>query len=130
MTTRTQYLLFLTIWVGAFLTGVIIVEAFGLSFGDDARSIRVTSFLIGTVALLPAAAGFALIRGCGSVIDKWRIRRGEDILGERSHEDEDGFIHLYEVPEFMKQHDIGVVEMVKEVRPVADESLGYSDDSK
>ena len=127
MTTRTQYLLFITIWVGAFLIGVIIVEAFGLSFGDDARSIRATSFIVGTVALLPAAAGFALIRSCGSVIDKWRISRGQDILGERSHEDEDGFIHLYEVPEYMKQHDIGVAEMVNEV---ADETLGYSDDSK
>src|SRR6185295_6125047 len=120
MTTRTQYLLFITIWVGAFLVGVIVVESFGLSFGDDARGIRATSFVIGTVALLPAAAGFALIHGCGSVIDKWRIRRGEDILGERSHEDEDGYIHLYEVPEYMKQRDIGV----------ADETLGYSDDSK
>jgi len=127
MTTRTQYLLFITIWVGAFLVGVIIVEAFGLSFGDDARSIRATSFVVGTLALLPAAAGFALIRGCGSVIDKWRIGRGQDILGERSHEDEGGFIHLYEVPDYMKQHDIGVEEMVNEV---ADETLGYSDDSK
>jgi len=127
MTTRTQYLLFITIWVGAFLVGVIAVESFGLSFGDDARGIRATSFVIGTVALLPAAAGFALIRSCGSVIDKWRISRGQDILGERSHEDEDGYIHLYEVPEYMKQRDIGVAEMVNEV---ADETLGYSDDSK
>jgi uncharacterized membrane protein YhaH (DUF805 family) len=60
MTTRTQYLLFITIWVGAFLIGVIIVEAFGLSFGDDAGSIRTSSFVIGTLALLPAAAGFAV----------------------------------------------------------------------
>jgi len=127
MTTRTQYLLFISIWVGAFFTGVIIVEAFGLSFGDDARSVRGTFFIVGAVALLPAAAGFAFIRGCGSVIDKWRIRRGEDILGERSHEDEEGYIHLYEVPDYMKQHDIGVEEMVNEV---ADETLGYSDDSK
>jgi hypothetical protein len=50
MTTRAQYLIFITIWVGAFLVGVIIVAAFGLSFGDDARSIRATSFIIGTVA--------------------------------------------------------------------------------
>ena len=127
MTTRTQYLLFITIWVGSFLIGVIIVEALGLSFGDDASSIRATSLIIGTAALLPAATGFALIRGCGSVIDKWRIRHGQDVLEERSHEDEDGFIHLYEVPEYMKQHDIGVAEMVNEV---ADETLGYSDDSK
>ena len=127
MTTRTQYLLFITIWVGAFLVGVIVVESFGLSFGDDAHSIRATSFVIGTVALLPAAAGFALIRSCGSVIDKWRIRRGQDIVGERSHEDEDGYIHLYEVPEYMKQHDIGVAEMVNEVEA---ETLGYSDDAK
>ena len=127
MTTRTQYLLFITIWVGAFLIGVIFVESFGLSFGDDAHSIRATSFVIGTVALLPAAAGFALIRSCGSVIDKWRIRRGQDIVGERSHEDEDGYIHLYEVPEYMKQHDIGVAEMVNEVEA---ETLGYSDDAK
>ena len=127
MTTRTQYLLFITIWVGAFSMGVILVEAFGLSFGDDDRSIRATSFIIGTVALLPAAAGFALIRGCRSVIDKWRMSRGQDVFGERSHEDEDGFIHLYEVPEYLKQHDIGVPEMVNEV---ADETLGYSDDSK
>ena len=105
----------------------MIVEGSGFSFGDDAGNIRATSFIVGTVALLPAAAGFALVRGCGSVIDKWRIRRGEDILGERSHEDEDGYIHLYEVPEYMKQHDIGVQEMVNEV---ADETLGYSDDSK
>jgi hypothetical protein len=40
---------------------------------------------------------------------------------------QDGFIHLYEVPEHMKQHDIGVGEMVNEV---ADETLSYSDDSK
>lgn len=127
MTNRTQYLLFITIWVGAFAIGVIIVEAFGFSFGDDANSIRATSFVVGTVALLPAAAGFALVRGCRSMIDKWRISRGQDIVGERSHEDEDGFIHLYEVPEYMKQHDIGVEEMVNEV---ADETLSYSDDSK
>ena len=127
MTTRTQYLLFISIWVGTIAIGVILIEAFGLSFGEDARSIRATSFIVGTIALLPAAAGFALIRGCGSLIDKWRIRRGRDILGERSHEDEEGFVHLYEVPEYMKQHDIGVAEMVNEV---ADETLGYSDDSK
>jgi hypothetical protein len=82
MTNRTQYLLFITIWVGAIVIGVILVEAFGFSFGDDANSIRATSFIVGTVALLPAAAGFALIRGCGSVFDKWRIRRRQDILGE------------------------------------------------
>jgi hypothetical protein len=127
MTTRTQYLLFISIWVGAIVIGVIVVEGSGFSFGDDARSIRATSFIVGTVALLPAAAGFALVRGCGSLIDKWRIRRGQDIYGERCHEDEDGFIHLYEVPEYVKQHDIGVEEMVNEV---ADETLGYSDDSK
>jgi len=127
MTTRTQYLIFISIWVGAIAICVIIVEALGLSFGDDSRGIRGTFFIVGTVALLPAAAGFALIRSCGSVIDKWRISRGQDILGERSHEDEDGYIHLYEVPEYMKQHDIGVAEMVNEV---ADETLGYSDDSK
>jgi len=127
MTTRTQYLLFISIWVGAIVVGVIIVEGLGFSFGDDSRSIRATSFIVGTVALLPAAAGFALVRGCGSVIDKWRLRRGQDIYGERSHEDEDGFIHLYEVPEYMKQHDIGVEDMVNEV---ADETLSYSDDSK
>jgi hypothetical protein len=68
MTTRTQYLLFISIWVAAIAVGVILIEAFGLSFGDDVRSIRATSFIIGTLALLPAAAGFALIRGCGSVI--------------------------------------------------------------
>ena len=123
MTTRTQYLLFISIWVGTIAIGVILIEA----FGEDARSIRATSFIVGTRALLPAAAGFALIRGCGSVIDKWRIRHGRDILGERSHEDEEGFVHLYEVPEYMKQHDIGIEEMVNEV---ADETLGYSDDSK
>lgn len=127
MTTRTQYLLFISIWVGAIVIGVIIVEGSGFSFGDDAVNIRATSFIVGTVALLPAAAGFALVRGCGSVIDKWRIRRGQDIYGERSHEDEDGFIHLYEVPEYLKQHDIGVAEMVNEV---ADETLGYPNDSK
>jgi hypothetical protein len=127
MTTRTQYLLFISIWVGAIVIGVIIVEGSGFSFGDDAGNMRATSFIVGTVALLPAAAGFALVRGCGSVIDKWRIRRGQDIYGERCHEDEDGFIHLYEVPEYAKQHDIGVAEMVNEV---ADETLGYSDDSK
>jgi len=127
VTTRTQYLLFISIWVGAIVIGVIIVEGSGFSFGDDAVNIRATSFIVGTVALLPAAAGFALVRGCGSVIDKWRIRRGQDIYGERSHEDEDGFIHLYEVPEYLKQHDIGVAEMVNEV---ADETLGYPNDSK
>ena len=127
MTTRTQYLTFISIWVGAIAIGVILVEALGLSFGDDSRSIRATFLVVSTVALLPAAAGFALIRGCGSVIDKWRIRRGEDVIGERSHEDEDGYIHLYEVPDYMKQHDIGVEEMVNEV---ADETLSYSDDSK
>jgi hypothetical protein len=127
VTTRTQYLLFISIWVAAIAIGVFIVEAAGLSLGDDARSMRATVFVIGTVAFLPAAAGFALIRGCGSVIDKWRMSRGHDVIGERSYEDEDGFIHLYEVPESMKQHDIGVEEMVNEV---ADETLGYSDDAK
>lgn len=130
MTTRTQYLLFLTIWVGAILIGVIIVEAYGLSFGNDARSIRATSYLLGMLALLPAAAGYILVRRCGSVIDRWRIRRGEDICSERAHEDEDGFIHLYEVPECMKQQDIGASEMVKDVRPVIDEAFYSSDDSK
>jgi hypothetical protein len=31
------------------------------------------------------------------------------------------------VPEYMKQHDIGVTEMMNEV---ADETLGYSDDAR
>lgn len=130
MTTRGQRLLFLTIWVGALCIGTFIVESFDLSFGSDARGIRTTALVLGIVALLPAAAGYALIRGCGSVLDKWRLRRGEDVYGERAHEDEDGFIHLYEVPDGEKAHDISVSEMLHDVRPVIDDTLGSSDQSK
>ena len=122
MTVRTQYLLFLTLWVGAICIGVFILKDLGLPFGDEDR------LLILAVAPLAAGVGYALIRGCGSVIDKWRIRRGRDIHGERTHEDEDGYIHLFEVPESMKQRDIGASEMVKNL--VLGEAPGPPDDSK
>lgn len=128
MTTRTQYLIFLAIWVLACFAGVVICEAFGFSFDTDALIIRITLILISIVALVPAAGGYALIQRCGSVVDKWRIRRGRDIDEERKYEDEDGVIHLFEVPGCKREHEIGVSEMVREMRPVIEGSLSGTDE--
>lgn len=130
MTTRTQYLIFLIIWVASCLAGVVIVGALGLSFGDNSASMRATFFMISVAALLPAAGGYALIKRCGSLVDRWRVRRGQDIYTERAYEDEDGYIHLNAVPDSRREHDIGVSEMLGDVRPAIDEALDNSGDSK
>lgn len=130
MTTRTQQLVFLTIWAAACIAGVIIASALGLSFGDNSHSIRGTLFIISIVALLPAVGGYALVRRCGSMIDRWRVRRGHDIYTERAYEDDGGFIHLNEVPDGMKGRDIGVSEMLKDVSPAITEAFDDSNESR
>lgn len=128
MRTRTQQLVFLTIWAAACVAGVIIALALGLG-GDGSRGVRATFFIISIVALMPAAAGYALVRRCSSMIDSWRVRRGHDIYTERAYEDDGGFIHLNVVPDSMKPYDIGVTEMLKDVGPAITEAFDDSNES-
>lgn len=57
MQSRTQYLIFLTIWGAALIAAFIILMAYGFSVGGD---IRVPLLLSGLLALAPAAAGYIL----------------------------------------------------------------------
>ncbi len=130
MTTRTQYLIFISIWVAACIIGILIAIDLGISFGDNSRSMRGTFIAISVIALLPAVVGYALIQRLGSIVNKWRVRRGHDIYKEREFEDEGGFIHLLEVPEGQKEHNLGVREMVSDVESVMDDLSSDNKDSE
>ena len=115
MTNRSQYLVFLSIWIAA-----IAVSAFvGLSVEtkNDALSLAL-------LAALPAAAGIILVRKARRIIDHWRMRQGRDVNQEREYEDAGGFIHLYPVPPIEQQREISIREFISDVRDNSDSTSG------
>lgn len=111
MTTRTQYLLFLSIWIAA-----IAVCAFA---GVNVKT-KGDLTQLALLAFLPAAGGFLVIRKCQSIIDNWRLRHGRDVYQERKYEDDGGFIHLNPVPAIEQQHDVSIREIASELREASD----------
>ena len=109
MTSRTQYLLFLMLWVGSIFILLFVAIAY---LPIDTRDIRGSLLAAGVVALLPAAGGYILIRKVSSMRDKWQLRRGHDVYLERTYEDDGGFIHLNEVPAPEKEQEVSVKEIV------------------
>jgi hypothetical protein len=109
MTSRTQYLLFLMLWVGSIFILLLVAIAY---LPIDTRDIRGSLLAAGVVALLPAAGGYILIRKVSSMRDKWQLRRGHDVYQERAYEDDGGFIHLNEVPAPEKEQEVSVKEIV------------------
>lgn len=110
MTTRSQYLLFLVIWLTASV--ILVFGAIAAGLPIDARNLRGYLFGIGFVALLPAAGGFLLVRKGSALIDRWRVRHGHDVYQEREYEDDGGFIHLNEVPADEREQEVSVREIV------------------
>lgn len=110
MTSRTQYLLFLVLWIAAIFILFLVAVTAGVPIST--RDIRGSLFAAGVLALLPAAGGYLLIRRAGSTIDKWRARHGHDVYQEREYEDDGGFIHLNEVPACEKEQEVSVREIV------------------
>jgi hypothetical protein len=109
MTSRTQYLLFLMLWVGSIFILLFVAIAY---LPIDTRDIRGSLLAAGVVALLPATGGYVLIRKVSSMRDKWQLRRGHDVYQERAYEDDGGFIHLNEVPWSEKEQEVSVKEIV------------------
>jgi len=87
--------------------------------------------VFGFLALVPASVGFVLVRKAGSLIDRWRVKRGSDIYQERKHQDASGFIHLNEVSPCLQQEEIRLGEIVLEMGPmILSQTLEESDDSE
>ena len=110
MTSRSQYLLFLIIW----LTGIFMLLSIAVAAGVPiaGRDLRGALLGAGLIALLPAAGGYLLVRRAESMIDRWRVRHGHDVYQERAYEDDGGFIHLNEVPADEKEQEVSVKEIV------------------
>lgn len=128
MTSRAQYLTFATIWAAAVVTAVIVAISYELDMGENFNGWLV---LFGFLALGPAAAGFTLVRKGGSLIDRWRVKRGSDIYQERKYQDASGFIHLNELPPCEQQEDLRLGEIVSGMTPmILNQTLDETDDSK
>lgn len=128
MTSRTQYLTFATIWAVAVMAAVIIAVGYEFDMGDNFNGWLV---VFGFVALAPAAAGFMLVRKGGSLIDRWRVKRGTDVYQERKYQDAFGFIHLNELPPCEQQEEIRLGEIVSGMTPmILSQTLDETDDSK
>jgi hypothetical protein len=110
MTSRSQYLIFLVIWLIAIF--IIFFVALAVGIPINTRDIRGSLFAASVLALLPAAGGYLLIRKAGSMADSWRARHGHDVYKEREYEDDGGFIHLNEVPACEQERDVSVREIV------------------
>jgi hypothetical protein len=119
---------FATIWAVAVMAAVIIAIGYEFDMGKNFNGWLV---VFGFLALGPAAAGFILVRKGGSLIDRWRVKRGSDIYQERKYQDASGFIHLNEVLPCEQQEEIGLGEIVSGMEPmILNQTLEESDDSE
>ena len=123
MTSRTQCLIFLSIWVLMIFFTAVAADLGGVNLQLD------TILILAFVALLPAAIGHLLVRRVGSLIDDWRVGHGHDVYRERQYEDDAGFIHLNGVPPIEQQRDMGLTEIVADMEPLFEDNL-KKDDSK
>jgi hypothetical protein len=119
---------FAVIWAASVVTAVVVAIGYELDMGKNFNGWLV---LFGFLALGPAAVGFTLVRKGGSLIDRWRVKRGSDIYQERKYQDASGFIHLNEVLPCEQQEEIGVGEIVSGMGPmIFNQTLEESDDSE
>ena len=119
---------FAVIWAAAMVTAVFVAIGYELDMGKNFNGWLV---LFGFLALGPAAAGFTLVRKGGSLIDRWRVKRGSDIYQERKYQDASGFIHLNEVLPCEQQEEIGLGEIVSGMAPmILNQTVEESDDSE
>src|SRR5207245_2704598 len=110
MTSRSQYLLFLVIWLTAIILILFVAAAAGVPI--DTSELRGDFLVAGVIALAPAAGGFLLIRKARALVDAWRVRRGDDVFQQRAYEDDGGFIHLNAVPACEQEQTESVTEIV------------------
>ncbi|HEY3026008.1 MAG TPA: hypothetical protein VGJ55_07655 [Pyrinomonadaceae bacterium] len=111
MTSRTQYLIFLSIWVAIILLTAAIAGLSGVTLK------RGPLYVVALIALIPAAIGYVLVRTVGSLVDRWKVLHGHDVYRERQFEDDAGFIHLNEVPAIEQQREVGLAEIVLDLEP-------------
>ena len=126
MQTRTQYMLFLTIWAGAMVAIFIVAMAYDLDVGG--KNFRGFAVLFGLIALVPASGAYVVVLKLGSLMDRWRVKHGHDVYQERAYEDDAGFIHLNEVPECEEQREVRINEIVSGMKPLLDEPRNNLDD--
>ena len=127
MKSRTQYLLFLSFWAGVALVGLFIALAYGFDFGENPVG---PLTLLGILALAPAAAGFVAVLKARTLIDRWRVRRGDNVYQKRAYEDDGGYLHLREVPASERQEEVSVREIVTGMKPLLDHATKKSNDSE
>jgi hypothetical protein len=118
MTSRTQYMTFLTSWVGATLAGLILADAFGF---DVVSNIRGSIYLFGLIGILPASGAYIAVRKGRLLLDRWRVSHGEDVEQERAYEDDSGYLHINEVSGCEKQEDVSLSELVSDLKQVDDD---------
>ena len=118
-------MLFLTIWAGAMVAGLIVAMVYGLDVGG--KNFRGFLVLCGLIGLVPAAVCYFAVLRCGSLIDRWRVKHGHDVYQERAYEDNAGFIHLNVVPECEKQEVVGIGEIVSGMEPLLDDTQNIPD---
>ena len=123
MTSRTQYLIFLSIWVAVILLTAAIAGLGGVTLK------RGPLYVVALIALLTAAIGYVLVRTVASLLDRWKVRHGHDVYRERQFEDDAGFIHLNEVPAIEQQRKIGLAEIIADMESL-EGSPKKKDDSK
>jgi hypothetical protein len=126
MQTRTQYLIFLSIWAGVLLIGLLVATTYGFVDLDNARG---SLILFSILALIPAAGGYVLILKCRSLIDRWRAKRGGDVYQRRRYEDDSGILHLTEVAGCERQEEVELNEMVSGMKPLLDQAIKDPDKS-
>lgn len=110
------------------MAAVIIAMSYEFDMGENFNGWLI---VFGFLALAPAAVGFVLVRKGGSLIDRWRVKRGSNIYQERKYQDASGFIHLNEVSPCVQQEEIRLGEIVLEMGPmILSQTLEESDDSE
>jgi hypothetical protein len=106
---------FLMFWGASMFTELIIALVIGF---DVFRNVRGTLFGLGALAILPAAILHFGVMKSKHLIERWQIRRGEDVNKLHDYEDSEGYIHIAQIPDAEKQRDIPLSELVSGVEQV------------
>ena len=118
MTTRNQTITFLMFWGAALIIELFVAQSLGF---DIFRNLRASIYACGAIALLPAGLfhfGFMKVR---NQYGRWQLRRGKDPNQDQNYEDDDGVLHITEIPDSQKQRDLSLGELVSGLEQVNDD---------